>query len=272
MIRAEKIADYLEQFKNDLPSIYPWSPKLDSLFDMKFLTDQEVSDLRNNELLNDNVPSNYLREIQLKKILNSYLTHFNNEGNNDMITKISNWIVQDWGGINSKNDNSKLISDVLSKQSEMYFERIASSSKIGAFMFPEDLIIYDSRVAYTLNWILLSSGEEKDFFPIPEGRNSKMMAFDMNVLIRLQLRDKYKPTVENTINNKLMISNFDKKIYYSKNKAYQILNNLIKDVHLLLWGNDHPKELYYTEMLLFSIADNQVYEDIISKVEFNIRK
>jgi hypothetical protein len=151
----------------------------------------------------------------------------------------------------------------------MYFDRIASSSKIGAFMFPEDLIIYDSRVAYSLNWILLTTGEEKDFFPIPEGRNSKMMAFDMNVLIRLKLKEKYRPS-DTSSDNKKLISKIDNKVYYLKKTAYQKLNDLIKEVHVLLWEDDCPKELYYTEMLLFSIADKQIYLDIINKVEFNI--
>ena len=237
---------------------------MDNLFDMSFLSDQEVNDLKNNET------SNYLREIQLKKILNNHLTIFEKEGNEKRINQIANWIIRDWGGINSKNDNEKLTKDILKSRGNMSFDRIASSSKIGAFMFPEDLIIYDSRVAYTINWILLSTGEENDFFPIPEGRNSKMMAFDMNVLIRLKLKEKYTPTDSNSIGNKLMINNFDKGVYHSKNTAYQSLNDLIKEVHVLLWGKDHSKELYYTEMLLFSIADNQIYLDIINKVEFNI--
>ncbi len=269
MTRAEKIAEYLKQFKNDLPSIYPWNPKLDNLFSKGILSKKEIEQLTG--VKNESNSVNYSREILLKEIIHSHLTTFEKNGDNDKFEILANWIIQDWGGINSKNDNTKLIKDIRKEPGEMYFDRIASSSKVGAFMFPKDLIIYDSRVAYTLNWILLSSGEEKDFFPIPEGRNSKMMAFDMNVLIRLKLREKYKPTDENTIESKLMISKFDKEVYYKKNKAYQILNNLIKDVHLLLWGNDHPKELYYTEMLLFSIADNQVYSDIINKVEFNIK-
>jgi len=53
-------------------------------------------------------------------------------------------------------------------------------------MFPEKHFIYDSRVTYSLNWIILSENAGNRFFPIPEGQNSKMRAFEMNILICLK--------------------------------------------------------------------------------------
>ena len=73
------------------------------------------------------------------------------------------------------------------------FKRIASTSKVGGFMTPTKNIIYDSRVAYTMNWIILSEDAGDRFFPIPEGRNSKMQAFDLDVLIRLKFLNIYRP-------------------------------------------------------------------------------
>ena len=69
------------------------------------------------------------------------------------------------------------------------YNRIANISKVASYMYPEKYCIYDSRVAYTLNWIILSQNTGNMFFPIPEGRNSKMIAFDMRGLIRLYNMD-----------------------------------------------------------------------------------
>jgi|TARA_B110000305_G_scaffold151996_1_gene168598 hypothetical protein len=41
------------------------------------------------------------------------------------------------------------------------YKKNASASKVGAYMFPEKYIIYDSRVAYALNWRILSENVEK---------------------------------------------------------------------------------------------------------------
>lgn len=42
-------------------------------------------------------------------------------------------------------------------------------------------------------WIILSQGACKYFLPSPNFRNMKIMAFDVNVLIRLRNLDYYKP-------------------------------------------------------------------------------
>jgi hypothetical protein len=67
MSRAENIANYLKKFKKELPKIYPWSPKLDNLFGMNFLSNEEVNSLKDIKLSNDIDTVNYDREIKLKK-------------------------------------------------------------------------------------------------------------------------------------------------------------------------------------------------------------
>ena len=54
------------------------------------------------------------------------------------------------------------------------------------------------------------------------------------------------------------------KIFINKKDAYTQLNDLIKQISKQLWKGDKHKEenLYYTEMLLFSIADREVFRDI----------
>ena len=131
-------------------------------------------------------------------------------------------------------------------------------------MFPEECIIYDSRVAYSLNWILLSQNAGHKFFPIPDGRNSKISAFNMDTLIRLKYVHKYVAPDKISLSNKKYISKIDGELYISKERAYQTLNFLIKEIAKRLWVGQKEKcdQLFFTEMLLFSIADREVFLDI----------
>ena len=138
-------------------------------------------------------------------------------------------------------------------------------------MFPEKYIIYDSRVAYALNWIILSENAGKIFFPIPNGRNSKMMAFEMNVLIRLKNIDHYAPKDITEMDRRLYINQKDKTNYIPEKESYIELNNLIKEISSKLWNSEKSKMLYYTEMLLFSIADREIFKDITNRLTLEIK-
>ena len=258
---VKNIVNYLSEYKNDLPKLYNWEFAVDKL---DFLEELDKEKL-------EAVPkgNNYQREVTLKYILPKYLDLNHSE------YKIAiNWIIQEWGGIKTGSKISLEQYHTLENcraLGSLPFDRIASFSKPAAFMSPEKCIIYDSRVAYSLNWILLSAGVKHKFFPIPEGRNSKMIAFDMNVLIHLAHKQNYisaNPTEE----NKLFISQRDKEIYIDKNSAYYELNHLIKEVSRELWKGDSEKQnnLFYTEMLLFSIADTHIIQDIIKRTTLQI--
>src|SRR5690606_28799345 len=97
----------------------------------------------------------------------------------DLFNRLCLWIIKDWGGIltASDNDTIELIEEFL-QQEKPGFNRITSSSKVGAYLFPDRNVIYDSRVAYSINWIILSEKAGPQYFPIPQSRNSKMSAFD----------------------------------------------------------------------------------------------
>ncbi|MGP9668408.1 hypothetical protein ACT3TV_09865, partial [Psychrobacter sp. AOP31-A1-22] len=43
----------------------------------------------------------------------------------------------------------------LKKLSKKNFETISSLSKVASFLDPEKYFIYDARVAYSLNWLIL---------------------------------------------------------------------------------------------------------------------
>ena len=94
-----------------------------------------------------------------------------------------------------------------------------------------------------------------------------MSAFDLNVLIRLKNISHYQITDIKHLDHRLFIKKADDKIYIDKKDAYFQLNNLIKQVNQRLWKGDKEKEenLYFTEMLLFSIADREIFIDITEK-------
>ncbi len=264
-----KIVQYLKKYKDNIHNLYTWNAKTEKLVDFGILTKEEHYELNNVEPY---ISQPFEKEIILKKRVNlKLLDSYTND--KEMFFKLCLWIIKDWGGIKSaKDEQTKELIEVFLSETEPAFKRIASSSKVGSYMYPEKNIIYDSRVAYSLNWIILSENAGDAFFPIPEGRNSKMTAFDMNVLIRLKNIESYKIDSLKEIDKKKFISSTDKNNYITQNKAYTELNKLIKEVSYKLWEGDTEKQknLYYTEMLLFSIADREVYKDITDRLSMNI--
>lgn len=260
---VDRIVQFLSKYKNNLSNLYKWAVKIDKLFDLEVLTKGEI------EVLNKKSP--YEKELVLKKIIQIKLNEFYST-NRKAFEKLCLWVVKDWGGINGVDDSStlELIDEFLSK-AEPSFNRIASASKVGSFMFPEKYFIYDSRVAYALNWIILSENAGNRFFPIPEGRNSKMLAFDMNVLIRLKNIDLYKPTEIEGLDKRLYIKNKDKITYVPTKKAYFEMSRLIQTISKQLWTDEKSEVLYYTEMLLFSIADREIFNDITDRIRIEIK-
>lgn len=252
----DKIVNYLEKYKSNLSNLYKWNAKIDRLVEFGVLTKNQVQEI--------NKLKPFEKGLLLKKKVGKKLNETLNT-NKAIFDKLCLWVIKDWGGILTANDNDtiNLITNFLN-QDKPDFKRIASSSKVGAYLFPEKNIIYDSRVAYSLNWIILSENAGQKYFPIPEGRNSKMSAFDLNVLIRLKNISFYQPNSISVLDNKLFIKNSDKQIFIDKKIAYSELNKLVIEVNQKLWQGNYEKQrnLYFTEMLLFSIADREIFTDI----------
>lgn len=252
----DKIVKHLDKHKHDLPTLYNWNANIERLAELDTLTKEQIIEI--------NKLSPYEKELHLKKIVGEKL---NDTLRTDaaLFDKICLWVIKDWGGITSAKDRDTLIliKDFLS-QDKPNFNRIASASKVGAYLYPDKNVIYDSRVAYSLNWIILSENAGQQYFPIPEGRNSKMSAFDLNVLIRLKNISAYQTTDVKHLDHKRFVNNCDKKIYINKKDAYFELNKLVRQINQNLWKGDTEKEhnLYFTEMLLFSIADREVFMEI----------
>lgn len=254
----DKIVQYLNRHKDKLPKIYNWKLNVEKLNSLEILEVNEYETLIN-------ATSDFERELKIKEIIYKKLHEF--RSNELVFEKIYLWIVKDWGGISTgKNENIRLsINEFLGQTEKIGFERISSISKICSFMFPDKYVIYDSRVIYSINWILLLQNAGEKFFPIPEGRNSKMKAFDINTLIRIKNINNYR-IFEKDLKDKNFISKADKSFFFPTKDAYKIFVDLIKEIHQKLWNNENLEKLYFTEMLLFSLADKEIYEEITNTI------
>lgn len=197
--------------------------------------------------------TDYEKNIRLKQVIeNSPKGNYKDE-------ELNSWIIKDWGGIHNFNTENQdrirkykleLDKGKLMKKS---FETISSLSKLSAFYEPEKYVIYDSRVIYSLNWLLLKTNNTQyRFFPMPESRNAELRKYDLNTLINL-------------INSEKETD----KLYYNENEAYFMLCELVKKLSEKVFKDkEHP---YYLEMLLFHIADRNILAEIKAKVKVSLR-
>ena len=243
--------------KNVIEKLKNFSNQIDlkERFDFNFdINDEIFSSKETEKLSTDNNP--FEQNVRLKWILSEkYKT--NTEQN-----FIDFWIVNNWGGIRGFKPNERNIEKVrrFKKQLEKRklsldcFSTISSLSKISSFIDPENFVIYDSRVIYTLNWLILTcenqNGFKKKYFPMPSGRNKIIANFDMNTIVNISHISEY---VENT------------ELYVSQQNAYFEFCDFIKTNTELIYGeNSKPYEL---EMLLFTLADKEIFEELKERIK-----
>lgn len=257
------IVSYLSKHESIIET-YSWELNISELINLIHIPKSDIV------FFHDTKQSPFDKTIKLKKILTPILqdTYKNDR---ELFDKISLWLIKKWGGIFSGNDEEliKLIHesiDNFNNNDKINFKRISSKSKVLCFMFPESNIIYDSRVAYALNWILLleSFGDQK-YFPIPESRNSKLKAFDMKTLIRVKNIRIYLGNIGH-INN---INRRDKAYFIPDNLAYSEMNELLIDVNKSLWNNfpERKREPFFVQMLLFTLADIIIFREMKIKIK-----
>jgi|WetSurMetagenome_2_1015567.scaffolds.fasta_scaffold05766_1 hypothetical protein len=202
-------------------------------------TEKEAINLEHNEFKKTLA----LREIISRKINGSYTNY-----------DLDSWIVNVWGKIGNfkiKNENSGNKDKIIDFKKHLdqgqltneLFSTISSLSKIASFVEPNKYFIYDSRVTYSLNWLLLNTAEKDkipQFFPFPNGRNESLKNYDMNVILHLKYKDEIK--------------------FYDKKYAYFEYCDLIKAMSAKVYEEKYPA--YALEMLLFKIADTEILEEI----------
>lgn len=242
------LVDKLKKYKTNV--------ELDKRFTYDFdINTSSFSDTEKNELNNE--PNTFKRNIKLKELI-----EVKANGSYDL-TDLNFWIVNDWGGIrtfkrNDKNEKKiKTFSTQLSKSqlSKDTFETISSLSKISSFIDPDNYVIYDSRVIYAINWIIMTSNQtDIKYFPMPTGRNKKIMDFDINTIIHLTHFDSYQ----------------NGQLFYDYKVAYFEFCNLIKDLSKTVF-EDQTIKPYYLEMLLFTIADNEIFNELTTQTKIEIK-
>jgi hypothetical protein len=225
---GEEIRNYFNKYK--VSEIYRFKFKIDD--ETLFTADDKEKIEKENNLFEKNV--------LLKQLVSEKLSELKTDGDKLRYYK---WIVTNWGGIRTF---SKKFSDVDFENSikdeqsrKELFSVISSYSKIMSFLKPDEYFIYDSRVAYVLNWLLLMySMSDNLYFPVPSGRNKNFIKYDIKEIIRRCSG----------------YCNGNRKLYYDKQDAYLIYNSFI----LQLYGeitNEEVKAPYSIEMMLFALFD-----------------
>lgn len=246
IFNIEKIVSYLSLYKDNLEQLYAWDASFKKLVELNILTPEELTELDNQ--------TPFIRTLEVKNKVGEAMR--STRTNNPVyFKKLVQWVIKDWGGVIGLNDENiePLVNNFIGSEKPP-FKAISSSSKVGAYLYPEKNAIYDSRVAYALNWIILSQNAGNKFLPMPQGRNSKLTAFDIDVLIRLKNVEKYKPNSLSDLDTRQYIKSRDNNNYISEKNAYYEMNKLMLDISSKLWQNPKYEPLFLTGMLLFSIA------------------
>ena len=228
-----KLLDKIRKYKDAvcMQTAYTW--KIPAL-EKNIFSDDDIMAIKQNGTV-------YEANICLKSIIKEKTN--GNYCDNDL----NFWIINSWGhipGFKRIDKNEKKIVE-FKKQldgkqlSREMFSTISSLSKISAFVEPYEYAIYDARVTFSLNCLIMKTENER-FFPMPTTRNTKLKKVDLeNVIL-----SKYKPDS-----------------FYNYREAYFVFCDLIKELSIELYGQQAP--LYHLEMLLFSIAVSKNFLDDI---------
>ena len=158
---------------------------------------------------------------------------------------INFWIIRKWGGISLEKTDAnqariEAFFKLLKKSHQCGQSTIASFSKVASFANPLSFFVYDSRVAYSLNWLLRKSGATNGFFPIPQGQSR----LAKHCMLQKVLDEEHRTKME------------ARNAYF---KYCELVKRLYKDIC------PGGKEPYRLEMLLFQIAPVEIYNEFESE-------
>ena len=231
--------------------------KLEDRFNFDFEIDSNIfTDNEKNSLLEEQ--NIFRRNVRLKELIK------NKANNSYELTNLNFWIINNWGGIRTFKENEKNLNRfkefsaqlLKSKLTLDTFGTISSLSKVASFIDPDNYVIYDSRVVYAINWLILTTGTtELKYFPMPSSRNKKLVDFDINTIINLVNIEKYKR---------------NETLYYDHKTAYFEFCDLIKSLVGTVF-NDNQTKPYHLEMLLFTIADKEIFDELTKKISIGIK-
>ena len=245
------VADYLRPWKDALSALYDWS------FDhnraaMEFGLSFEGA-------------NSFERTLELKSGLRQLIKETDCHA---VHGRVATYFIKVWGGITrfSKVDETlSLFANVKGSAAppaayNPSFQMISSWSKWASIVCPDWACIYDARVAYSLNAINYLGGAEYPIFPMPEGRNSRLKMLDISTLLLSKALRCSAPSVHGASDPKAI----RKKHFISERNTYSTYLSLVSNVSQDLWGDSN--HIHEVEMLLFSLADADIYADVFSSL------
>ena len=167
-ILTPHIVEYFRIY--DLNEIYSWGR---IPYDEDILNNNEIAKLKRCE-------NNFIRNVELKHIINNKLKN-SNQGN-----ELYKWIINKWGGINSFNSYYTIDTFLNNLEKNKLLQRsISSLSKIASFKYLNKYFIYDSRVSFTLNWLLLKHKNNNiKYFRVIPGKNDITKKYNMKKILK----------------------------------------------------------------------------------------
>lgn len=229
--------------------------KLADRFNKLFPIDANILATKDKKFLNE-IENGFDRTLMLKELIRRRAKGIYNN------TELNFWIINKWGGIKTFKQTQKNIEKIKifekqlkkKKLTKDTFGTISSLSKIPSFIDPDNFVIYDSRVIFTLNWLILTTKNHNlKFFPMPTGRNKILVDFDMNTIIHLTHLTQYQNKED---------------IFISHQDAYFAYCDLIKKLSIEVFGvNAKP---YLLELLLFTISDKEIFAELKEMTEVKL--
>jgi hypothetical protein len=243
----ELIAGYLEGWRDRVRDLYQW----------EFATAIPRAKFR----IEVSGESWFEKTVQLKAQLRQRIGE--NTSDLAVLEGLADYFINEWGGIKNfrgvgtvvENFRRIMGTDAMPQGFKATFAGISSWSKWASLACPNWACIYDARVVYSINAINYMGGGFHRIYPSPDGRNPRLQMLDVPTLLligKVQAGDSSVP--------KDLRANH----YIAKAAAYREYLALVRRVSHRLWGDfDHIHEV---EMLLFALADENVYQGVFDKV------
>lgn len=240
-----QVAAFLDEYKDDLPVLFDW------------YFDESIPRKRFGFSFGDG--STFEKTLELK----TQLTSATIKSRAPLAqVRLAEYVIKDWGGIKRFGQANATVTTLLplatktrpgKAKGQFPFKNISSWSKWLSVICPDWALIYDARVAYSLNAINLMAGAPGMVFPMPQGRNSTLQLLDpASVALASRLRTTKEETPE-LIRKAHVLADDD---------VYDSYLDVATGAHNLLWPNNE-QPLVLVEMLLFALANNVVFRRLV---------
>lgn len=242
----KKIAKYLKDKKDQLLELYTWD------FDPAIPQKKFGISIEGASWLE--------KTRSLRRKLREYIA-----ANPDSQVEVAEYFIKDWGGMEQFSESRDVVNHFLKWRGTLTmpegfkpkFTSISSWSKWAALVCPDWACVYDARVAYSINAInYLGDGDQK-IYPMPAQKSSRTALLDIDVSTLLLQKMLKNPSNNNPKNIKAAY-------FVAEGDVYRQYLNLLVSVSEILW-NDR-EHIHEVEMLLFTLADTEIYSDLFVKV------